>query len=181
MSAPGPTAVRSATGRERDEWFALLDRWGAARRAYREIARWLAAEHGIGRWWAQKLVVEYQQARGVRAPGVRRDGTFEVTASKTVAVPIRRLFDAFVDARRRKKWLTDGRMALEGSRPPRSARFAWEAGPSRVRVELAGRGPSKSTVSVAHGGLPEARAAETMKTRWKARLAKLKTQLEDDT
>lgn len=41
------TGVRRATGRGRDEWFALLDRWGAVGRPYREIADWLTAKHGI--------------------------------------------------------------------------------------------------------------------------------------
>ena len=95
--------VRRATGRDRDEWFALLDAWGAAGRPYREIAGWLTGEHGISDWWAQKLIVEYEQARGLRPPGVRPDGTFEVSASKTMAVPVERLFDAFINSRQRKK------------------------------------------------------------------------------
>src|ERR671914_460765 len=97
------TGIRRATGRERDEWFALLDKSGARGREYREIADWLTDRHGLSRWWAQKLIVEYEQDRGVRQPGVRRNGTFEVTASKTVAVPCDRLFDAFVDSRRRRR------------------------------------------------------------------------------
>ena len=39
----------------------------------------------------------YERARGLRAPGEHADG-FAVTASKTVGVPVERLFDAFVDA-----------------------------------------------------------------------------------
>ncbi|MPZ17616.1 MAG: DUF4287 domain-containing protein [Luteitalea sp.] len=44
-------AVRRATGRDRDEWFALLDAWRAAGRQYREIADWLMGEHDVSRWW----------------------------------------------------------------------------------------------------------------------------------
>src|SRR5918992_6365900 len=84
--------VTRATGRGRQEWFALLDDWGARGRSYTEIAAWLTTKHGLSKWWAQKLIVEYEQSRGVRRAGVRRDGTFEVTASKTVAVPCDRLF-----------------------------------------------------------------------------------------
>ncbi|MGH8575878.1 MAG: DUF4287 domain-containing protein [Gammaproteobacteria bacterium] len=61
--------VQRATGRGRDEWFTVLDTWGAPGRPYREIAEWLTGEHGISSWWAQKLIVEYQQACGLRAPG----------------------------------------------------------------------------------------------------------------
>jgi hypothetical protein len=170
--------VQRATGRDRDAWFALLDEWGATGRPYREIADWLTGEHDLSKWWAQKLIVEYEQARGVRPPGVRRDGTFEVTASKTVAVPVERLFDAFVDTRRRRKWLTDGRMSLRVSQPGRSARFGWEDGSTLVSVEFAGKGPTKATVAVAHQKLPDADEAEVTKARWKERLADLKSFLE---
>lgn len=86
------TGVRRGTGRERGEWFELLDAWGAADHRSREIAAWLREEHGLSSWWAQKLMVEYEHDRGVRAPGIRPGGTFSVSASKTVAVPVERLF-----------------------------------------------------------------------------------------
>jgi uncharacterized protein YndB with AHSA1/START domain len=170
--------VTRATGRTREEWFALLDAWGAAGRPYREIAGWLTGEHELSRWWAQKLVVEYEQARGVRAPGVRRDGTFEITASKTVAVPCGRLFDAFVDSRQRRRWLSDARMKLRGSQPGRTARFDWDDGASRVTVEFAAKGPAKSTVAVAHQRLGKATEAQAAKALWRERLNDLKSFLE---
>jgi uncharacterized protein YndB with AHSA1/START domain len=170
--------VRRATGRDRDEWFALLDGWGAAGRQYRESADWLMREHDLSRWWAQKLIVEYEQARGLRPPGVRPDGTFEVSASKTVAARVERVFDAFVNARLRRKWLTDGRMSLRTSQPARSARFDWEDGSTRVNVGFIDKGPSRSTVAVAHERLADADKAETTRAMWKERLAELKSFLE---
>lgn len=170
--------VQRATGRNRDEWFELLDDWGAAGREYREIADWLTGEHDVSKWWAQKLIVEYEQERGLRPPGVRPDGTFEVGASKTIAVPVERLYEAFVNSRRRKKWLTDGSMSLRTARQDLSARFDWEDGATRVNVDFMDKGASKSTVAVAHGRLPDAAEAETAKARWKERLADLKSFLE---
>jgi Domain of unknown function (DUF4287) len=172
------SGLRRSTGRERHEWFAVLDAWGAGGRPYREIADWLTGEHGVSRWWAQKLIVEYQQARGLRPPGVRRDGTFEVSATKTIAVPVDRLFDAFVNARQRKKWLAAGSMSLRTSQPGRSARFDWEDRSTRVSVGFIDKGPSKSTVAVAHERLADAAEAETTKVMWKERLAELKSFLE---
>jgi hypothetical protein len=170
--------VQRATGRGRDEWFALLDEWGAAGRDFREIADWLTGKHNLSRWWAQKLIVEYEQERGIRPPGVRPNGTFEVSASKTMAVPVKRLFDAFVNARERKRWLTDGRMSLRTSQAGRSARFDWEDGSTRVNVGFSDKGPSKSAVAVAHERLADADEAETTKAMWKERLAELKSFLE---
>lgn len=172
------TGIQRATGRERAEWFKMLDAWGAVGRPYREISNWLTGEHDLSRWWAQKLIVEYEQERGVRPPGVRRDGTFEVSASKTVGVPLEQVFDAFVNTRRRKRWLTDATMSLSDSRPGSSARFLWEDGSTRVTVSFLDKGPSKSTVMVSHDRITGSKRAQSAKARWKQRLVELKSYLE---
>lgn len=176
---PKATAIRRSTGKDRHEWFAELDAWGAPGRPYREISDWLTQHHGISRWWAQKIIVEYEQERGLRAPGVRRDGSFEVGASKTVAVPADELFAAFVDPRRRRKWLTDGRMKLLSSSPTRrGARFAWDGNGTRVSVELFEKGPGKTNVAVSHQKIAGSDAAAETKDAWRQRLAGLKDYLE---
>jgi hypothetical protein len=171
--------VRRATGREREQWFALLDRWGAAGRPFREIAGWLKTEHDLSHWWAQKLIVQYEQARGLRPAGIRPGGTFTVTASKTVGVPIERLFEAFADARLRRRWLAGGKMRKRTSEPGRSARFDWEDGGTRVGVTFLAQGKAKSQVGVEHTHLPDAKSAEKTKAYWRERLAELKNLLED--
>jgi hypothetical protein len=103
--------IRSNTGRTWDEWFALLDGWGAARRPHPEIARWLVEEHDVGGWWAQGVTVAYEQARGLRDPGQRRGGLYEANASKTVAVPVERLYEAFADPALRERRLPDAATA----------------------------------------------------------------------
>jgi uncharacterized protein YndB with AHSA1/START domain len=175
---PKVEGVQRATGRTRDEWFAVLDAWGAPGRPYREIAEWLTGEHELSRWWAQKLIVEYEQEHGLRPPGVRPNGTFEVSASKTVGVPVERLFDAFVDSRQRKKWLTNGRMSLRTSEPGRSASFDWDDGSTRVSADFIDKGTSKSTVAVAHARLTDAHQAQSTKAMWRERLVELKSFLE---
>ena len=80
----GDDAVRRATGRDRDEWFALLDEAGAVAWGHREIAEWLVGEQHVDPWWAQSLTVAYEQARGIRRPGQRQDGTFEASVTRTV-------------------------------------------------------------------------------------------------
>lgn len=141
--------VRRATGRSRDEWFALLDAWGTQGRQYREIAAWLTGEHDLSKWWAQKLIVEYEQSRGLRSPGVRADGTFSVTVSKTVAVPVERLYEAFLDAERRGRWLPVV-LHERTSQPNRSARFDCADGVTRVNVGFSAAGEAKSQVALEH-------------------------------
>jgi Domain of unknown function (DUF4287) len=179
----GPTmtvsdeVIRRRTGRGWEEWFDLLDEWGAVERPHREIARWLAAEHGIDGWSAQSVTVSYERARELRAVGERPDG-FSVTAQKTVAVPVEQLYDAFVDESLRKRWLPDGELRERTATKPKSARFDWGDGDSRVIVGFTTRGNAKSTAALEHERLPDAEEAERMKVFWRERIAALKDTLE---
>ncbi len=169
-------ALRSETGRDYPQWFQLLDEWGAPGRKFRQIADWLVGQ-GLSEWWTQKVIVEYEQDRGIREPGARPDGTFAGGASKTVAVPAHRVFEAFTDPRLRNPWLPDLTLSERTSRPGRSARFDAPDG-SRVNVEFAAKGDAKAQVTVEHERLPNAAAAEQAKTAWRQRLTTLQTMLE---
>jgi hypothetical protein len=174
---PADDKVTAATGKPWDAWFSILDRWGARERKHGETAAHLMEEHGVPGWWAQSITMWYQRSRGMRLKHQQPDG-FTVTASKTVAVPADVLFDAFVNSRSRRKWLTDGTMTLRTSQPGRGARFNWADGKSRVVAWFEPKGPAKSTVSVSHERLPDPDEAETMKAAWRKRLVALKSFLE---
>ncbi|MGH2805977.1 MAG: hypothetical protein ACRDKT_01755 [Actinomycetota bacterium] len=170
--------VRAATGKTQEQWYALLDKWGAPGRPYKEIAEFLTTKHDVSRWWAQKLIVEYEQDRGVRDPGVRRNGTFEVGASKTVAVPVDVLFDAFTDSRKRNRWLISGKMKLRASDAPTTARFDWGYDASRVTATFESKGPGKSAVAVQHQKLDKSAEPQKIKTMWRDALDELKDYLD---
>jgi hypothetical protein len=180
----GPTLTMSdesivrRTGRGWEEWFDLLDEAGAADWSHAEIARWLAAERGIGGWDAQSVTVSYERARGGRAVGERPEG-FSVTASKTVAVPVERLYDTFVDVSLRERWLPDGELHERTATRPKSARFDWRDGNSRVIVGFESKGETKSAVALEHARLPDAEEAARMKAFWRERLAAFKSQIEE--
>jgi hypothetical protein len=165
-------ALVSATGRDYAEWFQLLDAWGAPGRGYREIADWLVGQ-GVSDWWAQKLIVEYEQDRGLRQPGARTGGSFAGGASKTVPVSIDRLYTAFADSELRRSWLPDLELTERTARPGRSIRFDAADG-SRVSAEFAASGAGKAQVAVEQEALPDAAAAEHAKRDWRRRLADLK-------
>jgi hypothetical protein len=169
--------LKDATGKTWDQWFAILDRWGAKARKHSEIAGFLTEDRGVPGWWAQTVAVGYERARGMRLKYQKPDG-FEITASKTVGVPVQVLFDAFVKPARRKRWLQDGTMRVRTSRPGRGARFDWDDGSTRVVVDFADKGPSKSMVSLAHQKLADADEAEKAKAAWRQRLVDLKAYLE---
>ena len=169
--------VVEATGRGWQAWFEALDGWGAASRTHTEIARWLREEHGVDGWYSQSITVGYERARGLRAPGEHADG-FAVGASRTIAVPVERLFEAFDDEALRERWIGGGDLRLRTATAPKSARYDWEDGSTRVIVGFTGKGETKSNVALSHERLPDADAAEEMKAWWRERLTALKSQLE---
>jgi len=125
-------ALAEATGRHYEGWFELLDGWGAQERRHGEMARWLVDEQGVPGWWAQTVTVAYEQARGLRLPGQQPDGTFDASATKTVGVPVERLFEAFADEELRARWLPGDSLRVGSVQPGRSLRGGWEGSSSRV-------------------------------------------------
>ena len=119
---------------------------GARRRAsHREIARWVAEQQGGIHplaWNAQAVAHSYERARGLRAVGEHADG-FTVTASKTVAVGVERLYDAFLEAARRIG-LTRAHRDAARSRPVSTGPTARAASTRRSPPRARRRAPSRS-------------------------------------
>lgn len=167
-----------ATGHSHDEWFARVDAWGGTERTHTATARWLMDEQGVPGWWAQTITVSYQRARGMRAVGQMKDG-WTINASKTISVAVDELFDAFEDLDLRKQWMSDADLSTRTATKPRSARYDWEDGSTRVIVSFEAKGSQKATVYVSHERLPDADTAEAMKAYRRSALFDLKTLLEE--
>ena len=174
---PADEKVVAATGKTWDAWFSILDRWGGRTKTHRATAAYLSGEQGVPGWWTQTITVWYQRSRGLRLKHQQKDG-FAIQASKTIAVPVDRAFDAFVKPASRKRWLTDGSMKIRTSQPRKSARFDWDGGATRVVASFDAKGPKKTLVAISHEKLPDPDEAETAKAAWRKRLARLKSVLE---
>jgi len=172
--------IRQRTGHGWEEWFAMLDEWGAQDRSHREIARWVAEQQGVVplAWNAQAVAASYELTRGLRQVGEKDDG-FAITASRTVTAPIERLYDAFVDAAMRERWLPDAPLSERTATRPKSVRFDWGDGTTRVNVTFLSRDEAKSTVALEHRRLPDAGEAARLKSYWRERLVTLNGLLED--
>ncbi|MFE9657164.1 hypothetical protein [Micromonospora sp. NPDC006431] len=170
--------LRERTGRAWDDWFRLLDEWGAVERGHTEIARWLVTTHDVPGWWAQTVTVGYEQARGLREPGQRRGGSFEATGSRTVAVPVAVLFAAFADEAVRRRWLPDVPVRVRTATAPKTFRADWAGGPTRIAVGFTPAGEAKARVSVLHEKLADADEADRLRAYWRDRLGALKQLLE---
>jgi hypothetical protein len=177
--ATSDETIQRRTGRGWEEWFDLLDEWGAADRTHRETARWVAELQGVEplAWNAQAVVTSYERARGLRAVGEHPEG-FAVTVSRTIAVPAGRLYEAFVDESVRERWLPGARMRERTATEPKSARFDWGDGSSRVNVTFLEKGEAKSMVALEHSRLADSEDREGMKVWWRERLTALRSGLE---
>jgi hypothetical protein len=170
-------SVHENTARSWDDWFALLDGWGAKDHKHGEIVRWLIDEQGIDHWWAQTLTVGYEQERGMRAPGQDASGYFSASVSKTVDASAERLFKAFTDAKLRKRWLPD-EIKIRTATEPKSLRADWQDGSTRIVVGFVAKGESRAQVALLHEKVPDAETATELKALWRDRLAALKNLLE---
>jgi len=166
------------TGRSWDDWFTLLEEWGAARRKHGEIARWLVDEHGVDGWWSQGITVRYEQELGLRVPGQSSDGLFSASASKTIAAPVERLFAAFTDAKLRRRWLSGTKLTVRTANEPKTLRADVVSGSGRIAVGFVPKANGKAQVSLLHERLVDADEAARMKGFWRERLVELQRLLE---
>lgn len=176
MTTKSSTALIDATGRDYDDWFTALDAWGAADKSSSDARAWLRDDQGVSAWWAQKLVVEYEQIRGIRVPGARSDGTVTVGASRTVRASQATAFAAVVDPDLRARWLPDVILTQRTATPDRTARFDGPDG-TRVNITLDATSVSKTAVSIEQERLPVTIDHAAMRADWKTRLEALHTLL----
>jgi len=165
-------AVKAKTGKPWAEWFALLDKAGAKKLDHKAIVAILHQQYGLGSWWEQMVTVTYEQARGLRQPHEKPEG-YEIAKTKTFAVPLAALYDAWSDKQKRRLWLKNPEFEIRKVTPDKSLRFTWVDGQTQVVADFYSQGKSKSQVAVQHSKLPSAKAAAGMKAYWAAQLASL--------
>jgi uncharacterized protein YndB with AHSA1/START domain len=170
-------AVRAKTGKGWTEWFALLDKAGAAKWPHKEIASFLHTQK-CGDWWSQMVTVGYEQARGLRVKHQTADG-FSAGASKTFAAPIAALYQAWTDAKTRAKWLPDSAdVTIRTATENKSIRMVWTDGTSTVAVMFYPSGAAKSKVTIERRKLASEKEVGEVKAYWAEALEKLKALLE---
>jgi uncharacterized protein YndB with AHSA1/START domain len=177
LAGVGNEAVLKATGRAWDEWLRLLDRAGAKALPHKDIALMLSRKFEVPDWWSQMVTVGYEQARGLRVVNRKADG-FAVNASRTVAAPLGKLYNAWHDPLIRARWLLDAPVEVRKCTEGKSIRMTWTAGGSSVDVNFSPKGADRSVVHVQHGKLPRAADVTRQKAFWSQTLERLKALLE---
>lgn len=169
-------AVEKATGKSWADWCRLLDKDGAMKMTHKEIAQLLHEKHVVGEWWSQMVTVGYEQARGLRKPHETPRG-FQASASKTVNVPLSKLFNSWSNSADRAKWFEPAALNISKETRDKSIRVVWPDG-TRVEINFYAKGPAKSQVALQHNKLKSEADVARVKKFWTTALDRLKVQLE---
>jgi uncharacterized protein DUF4287 len=171
-------AVKARTGKVWAEWFAILDEAGAAKWKHQEITAHLQKKHKVGPWWTQMIAVPYEHARGIREKFQKCDGEFAASGSRTLNVPISKLYTAWTDEKLRRKWLPDAKLEITTATRNKSLRAKWAEGKSRLSVNFYPKGPAKCQAAVDHMKLESSAECARMKSYWFEALNRLEAELQ---
>ena len=169
LAGMSDTAIKAKTGCTWESWVAALDYKKAYTWSHPEIAKYVHEKFKVPGWWTQTVTVGYERIKGLRVIGQRRDGVYEASRSKTIGVPVARLFRAFNDTRLRRKWLPDVKLTIRTATPDKSLRITWDDG-TPVDVWLTAKGKDKSAVAVTHKKLIGKEDVGQRKSYWGERL-----------
>jgi uncharacterized protein YndB with AHSA1/START domain len=165
-------ALQKATGCNWERWVNVLDRAKAFEKSHREIAAYIAQKYKTLSWWTQMVTVGYERIRGLREVGQQRGGDYRMTRSKTIAVPLRKLYAAFSTPQARARWLGDVKLTVRTATPGKRMRIRWHDN-TAVDIGFTARGEGKSQVALEHSKLATKLDAERLKAFWGERLEAL--------
>jgi hypothetical protein len=169
-------AIAKGTDRAFSEWIAYLDGIGAAKLDHKQIAEHVRETGLASGWWAQSVAVAYEQHIGRRLPGQRKDGTFEVSASRTVPGTLDKAFACWLA-------LMDGKAELDGepiSHGPETSRSDkwryWRCGLAdggRISMTVSAKGADRTGFGVGHQKLASPDEAARWRAFWKEMLGRI--------
>lgn len=165
-------SVKERTGKVWTEWFKILDKAGAKKWPHKEIAMYLLKEKKVGEWWCQMVAVGYEHERGLREKFQNCAGDFSANSSRTIGVPVAKVFKAWTDEKIRREWLPGAKMEITTATPGKSVRAKWD-GDTRVAVGFYGSTATKTRVAVDHMKLASSKESLKMKSYWSSALDRL--------
>ena len=170
-------AVKAKTGKDWAGWFKVLDRAGAKKMTHTQIATHLHDRCAVPGWWCQMVAVRYEQERGLREALQTCSGNFAANGSRTLSVPLAKVFRAVESAAERRKWCPDAPLEVTSVTKGKYVRAKWAGTSGRVAFYFEAKSGGKSRVAVDHMGLPSGREARRMKAWWGERLDRLRERL----
>jgi hypothetical protein len=169
-------SVKERTGKVWAEWFTILDKAGAKKWPHKEIAAYLYEKQKVGGWWSQMVAVGYEHERGLREKFQNCAGEFSANSSRTIGVPLSKVFKAWTDEKVRRKWLPGAKMEVTSATPGKYVRAKWN-GDSRLAVGFYGSTAKKTRVAIDHMKLASSKESLKMKSYWAGALDRLEKML----
>ncbi|MBC9943890.1 hypothetical protein ICL81_05085 [Leucobacter sp. cx-328] len=159
------------------EWLELFAAANAASLSHGEIATVALARMPAAlenpEWWAQMATIAFEQHVGIRRPGQSADGTYRVSASRTIVGDRDAAIEFWAKAA-----LSTNFLGAERSEPRRSRtdkRTFWRSnltGLGKLEVAAAVKDETKTIVTMSHEGLPAESDVESWRAFWKEQLAR---------
>jgi uncharacterized protein YndB with AHSA1/START domain len=125
------------------------------------------------------VTVTYEQARGLREL-YQKPGGYSISVSRTVNVPLQKLYKAFANEKGRKAWLAEDGLVVRKATTNKSMRVTWNDGKTSVEIGFYPKGDNKSQVAVQHSKLPDAKSSAKIKSYWSKALDRLRETLESE-
>jgi hypothetical protein len=172
-------AVAKSTGKEWDEWFAIIDEAGGISKSHKEIVAFFKEHFFLSPWYQQMITVSYEQARGKRKVHEMPDG-FQISKTRTFPWGISELRECWLNERMRRKWLRDSALEVTGTLEKRSIRFIRPGDACRYEVSFYPLDVNKTRLTVQQNRIANARLAEDMKEYWNHQLRNLSDYLENE-
>ncbi|WP_061962073.1 hypothetical protein [Demequina flava] len=178
MGSDSPEAIERATSRAWNDWCAILGDAGGETLTHKQLAAVaqsaMPGEVSNPAWWAQGVTVAFERHIGRRLPGQAQDGTFEVSASTTLAVSRDDALELWADSAPTGLVL-DGVSIGEATTSATAKWRRWRTSVSdgsRLGVDVGIRGEN-AVVTATWTGLPDAATRESRRLALKAHLATL--------
>ena len=111
-------------------------------------------------------------------PPVSAGAGFAVRARKTIAAPAAAVFAAWIDARRRTRWLRGVKLTVRQATAPKSLLLTCRDDASDISVSIVGQRRSACAVLVHHTRLASAQIVAERRHCWKEMLGALKHDVE---
>lgn len=172
-------AIAKGTGRDWNEWIAVLEEAGARDLDHAGIAKQALTlmPQAVERkeWWAQGVAVAYEQHAGLRLPGQSSSGDFQTSTSKTFPGDKDAALQAWLNIVGNRTEFNG--VDIEDSSTSETAKWRyWRvrlSDGSRISATIGDKPNGKSSIAIEHSELSSPEAIEQWRPLWKQLLSQL--------
>lgn len=181
-------SVKKHTQKDWVDWVKTLNRKGYQSKTHQNLVQILKNEFKLTPWWQQVVARGYQIAIGVRDPNATLKGTFTTTATKSLTVSAKEIFDFMCSPAGQLLWLkplypvnieTNETFECEGGvfgefrtvKSPKRLRFTWIdedwLKKSVVQIHFYSKPKNKTMIVINHNDLPTMKSKTQLHQRWR--------------